>query len=276
MKAVFILSCGHSGSTLLDILLDSHSSVVGVGEMHGAKPNRPCTCGRRAGDCEVWRDALGAEPWQRREIYRPKLSYLLGRGPYFYSIGKKPVDDAEFTGATMRAYAQLLKRFNASIIVDSSKEVERAELIARDPNVEVIIIHLVRDGRGTTWSYIRKYKKLIPYLFMWFLSNVKIEIFKRRFKRRILFLRYEDLADNPEATLRKLCEKIGIPFEPAMLEFDKKEHHQIEGNRMRFVPGHAIHRDDKWRHDMPLWLRALFTLCFGWLNAFYAHKESLV
>ena len=133
---------------------------------------------------------------------------------------------------------------------------------------------MVRDGRGVTWSYVRKYHKLIPYFFTWFLSNLKIEVFRRRFRGKFIYLRYEDLVDDPQSILQKLCSEFGIEYEPGMLEYDTQEHHQIEGNRMRFVPGHTIYRDDKWRREMPTGLRAGFSICFGWLNAKYARKRS--
>jgi hypothetical protein len=274
MKVVFILGSGHCGATLLDMLLDSHSKIVGVGEMHNALRDRQCTCGKYAFECPVWRNALGAEPWPRREIFRRKWDSLVNRGPYRLVATHQPLDIEEFSNATIAAYKKILAMKGAEILVDSSKEVERVEVLIKTTEIEPLVIHLVRDGRGATWSYVRKYKRLLPFFYLWFFSNIKIELFRHRYEGAFLFLRYEDLVDYPEETLRMLCHKIGVPFEPGMLKFRDKEHHQIEGNRMRFATD-DIHRDDTWRREMPRSLRLLFTLCFGWLNAIYIHKRSL-
>jgi hypothetical protein len=45
----------------------------------------------------------------------------------------------------------------------------------------------------------------------------------RRPDTRSNVIRYENLATQPAATVAGLCEQIGIPFEPAMLEYGRSE-----------------------------------------------------
>jgi hypothetical protein len=46
MKVIFILGSGHCGSTLLDLILDSHSKVFSVGEIGDLRKQKIGTCGK--------------------------------------------------------------------------------------------------------------------------------------------------------------------------------------------------------------------------------------
>lgn len=269
IKVVYILGSGHCGATLLDMILGSHSEMFGVGEMHAAKYTSPCTCGLLARECPLWVDVLGPQPWPRQEIYRPKLSYVLNSGPYLSATRHTPIDTSTFIKDMLGQYRRILSYTHKKILVDSSKEVERTEVLVTSKEIDPVVIHLVRDGRGATWSYLRKYKKTFPYFYMWAFSNLKIELFRRRYTGTFIYLRYSDLVANPESVLRELCEYIGVAYEPVMLQFNTIPHHQIEGNRMRFVEGSVIYKDEKWRRDMPLYYRIPFDIVFGWLNFYY-------
>jgi hypothetical protein len=37
-------------------------------------------------------------------------------------------------------------------------------------------------------------------------------------------IRYEDLTTDPEPTLRRVCEHLGVAFEPGMLEYGEQDH----------------------------------------------------
>jgi len=58
VQCLYICGAGHSGSTLLDMLLGSHSRIASLGEvinlpMDWATNNR-CTCGAPVRDCALW------------------------------------------------------------------------------------------------------------------------------------------------------------------------------------------------------------------------------
>jgi hypothetical protein len=276
MKVLFILSSGHSGSTLLDLLLDGHPRLVGVGEMHSARPDELCACGREARDCPFWQVALGPEPWPRAP-YRPGMSFWLGRGPYRSLHKRVIVDPDAYVSSTETAYQRILDLSGADVVVDSSKTPERVELLSRSRVIEPVVLHLVRDGRGVTWSYTRKYGWGRSVLSRWYRANLRIEVLRWRMARRLSFefLRYEDLVEDPDRYLARLCGALDVPYEPSMLAFREGVHHQIGGNGMRLEGGDAIELDDAWKTAMPRSQRLVFDLCFGWLNAHYARRPSL-
>ena len=59
-KCIYICSAGHSGSTLLDLLLGSHSNVTSLGEINQLSKNLSlntlCTCGEEIRSCDFWKD----------------------------------------------------------------------------------------------------------------------------------------------------------------------------------------------------------------------------
>jgi len=141
-------------------------------------------------------------------------------------------------------------------VVDSSKSPDRAELLGKSKNIKPVIVHLVRDGKAVTWSYMRKYKKVLSFMWRWFSSNIKTEIIKRRNNFDYIFIRYEDLVRNPKKTVKKILFKVGLKYESGMVDFRNFTHHEIGGNRMRFKKSNV-----------------LFNLLFGWLNLYYKHKK---
>ena len=62
IKYLYICSAGHSGSTLLDLLLGSHTRIESLGEVsHLPKNialNTKCSCGENVRECSVWKPIL--------------------------------------------------------------------------------------------------------------------------------------------------------------------------------------------------------------------------
>lgn len=275
VPVVFVIGSGKCGSTLLDLLLDGHSQMFGVGEIERTREDSVCTCGTKARECPMWAHAF--PDWsKRREVYRPKLAFLRDRGPFLSTSTLRPIDEPAFVAEEVAAYRAVLAASGARIIVDSSAQPDRVDLLMRSPDIEPFFIFLVRDGRGVTWSYIRKYKKIFPFFFFWATMNLKNEWLLRRARRYgpALFMRYEDLVAHPEREVRRVCEMLDVPYEPRMLAFRQNEHHQVEGNRMRFAKD-PLRADEAWRWDMPRTLRVAFNALFGWLNLCYRYRSML-
>ena len=67
---VAVASAGHSGSTLLDLLLGNHSDVCSAGEMnrltlHAA--DRVCACGSTVTACDYWNRVRAVITRERRQ-----------------------------------------------------------------------------------------------------------------------------------------------------------------------------------------------------------------
>ena len=83
IKYIYICSAGHSGSTLLDLLLGSHSQIESLGEIiHLAKNislNTQCTCGEPVRSCLVWKQVVS--------ILNEQLEIDIFSAPYTLNVG---------------------------------------------------------------------------------------------------------------------------------------------------------------------------------------------
>lgn len=64
-------------------------------------------------------------------------------------------------------------------------------------------------------------------------------------------LQYEDLASDPEKSLKRVCSFLGWYYTRRMIEnFRTQECHAIAGNKMRYEST-GIYLDEKWRYHLP-------------------------
>ena len=105
MSGVFIASLGHSGSTLLDLMLGSHPRLVSLGEVHAddrargraAEPVHLREAGRGVPD-------LGVQPWKRsgatpHRPYGELHALVLARVREVCGDGVAPVDSSKHVPA---------------------------------------------------------------------------------------------------------------------------------------------------------------------------------
>lgn len=102
-------------------------------------------------------------------------------------------------------------------------------------------IYLVRDGRDVAKSFqsLRVYGKSVRQNTIEWREAIRWERkwLASRHASSMLRVRYEDLVLEPEATLRGICEFIGEPFEPQMLSWQES----VE----RLVPKRELHVHEK-------------------------------
>jgi len=277
---VYIVGSGHSGSTLLDMLLSAHSKIFGVGELcslsFGQIDKEICSCGRKALGCSFWSKILkglkGTDKIPSLSVKRNIFASLFNIPEFRFRERKNSLSIDQYLKFNEKLYQKIVEVSGNRVLLDSSKEVERAEILARSNKLNLIFIHLIRDGRGVMWSYKKKYKKTIFPIFIWLLTNLKAEIIKRRNKNvKTIFLRYEDLADKPEKELERILKILGLSFEKQMLNFSTAPQHQIAGNRLRLRKDREIKKDSSWRENLSQFDLFLFYLIAGFLNKYYGY-----
>lgn len=250
------------------MLLGTHPEIFGGGEIENMYSGEAvlCACGETATTCSVWSSLSDITEGQLK-IARTKKHTLL-RKPVFYNR-YGAFSRAQFVEDAIRVYRALQESSGKQIIVDSSKNPDRVRALCMDPRIDARVIHLVRDGRANTWSYIRKYNRTFPFIFWWFLTNVKIELLRREISVPWLYVHYDHFAEKPEQTLYRIATMLVVRPIFAARNFREYTHHQIAGNRMRKSGSGVIKRDMAWKTEMPWYQKMLFTLLFGWLNTYY-------
>lgn len=304
VQCLYICGAGHSGSTLLDMLLGSHSRVASLGEIINLPmdlaTNSTCTCGQRMRECGLWA-AVVREFEQRQGLDLENNPYALNLGPIYAAVG-----DARVTGGSYRLrrrlgtalhYLELRaglfgilrplvpatykgldnnlllydivgRRLDADFVVDSSKVYMKAVGLSKLAPDRVKIIFLIRDGRAVYYSMRkRKFERKFS-LDSWYAHFRRaLPLIERHVPaRNVLKVRYEDLASAPETELRRICAFAGIDFEPAMLNFKTKVHHNVNGNDMRFSSASDIRLDTTWQAKLGDDEKQYFELHAGWLN----------
>lgn len=202
--AVMICGAGHSGSTLLGMLLGRAEGAFYIGEgakaqylgdMSKALRKRACkVCGD---DCPVW----SGLSWD-------------GQTPLYPLI-------AAHTGART--------------IVDSTKRpdwisVRAAETAAAGATPMLIL--LLRDGRAVVNSRIRKYpdRPAAELIEGWLTQMAASRALFDVFTGPKMIVRYEELAADPERVMGQVCDFAGLAYDPAMLDMAAGEHHPLGGN----------------------------------------------
>jgi hypothetical protein len=168
----------------------------------------------------------------------------------------------------LNLYGAVLKVGNADTIVDSSKYPSYAFLLRQIPEIDLRVIHLVRDPRAVAHSWTRdkldpdapggeKMVKLPPFVtgLYWSVWNAALARICQRQRISRLVVRYEDLVAEPRRTLESICIWAGLDGRPLPFVGDKEVlltlNHAVSGNAVRFDQGLVqIVGDQAWSTSM--------------------------
>lgn len=291
-KVLYIGGLGRSGSTLLDRMLGQLPQVVSVGEVReiwrrGLLENRLCGCGVPYRACEFW-VAVGHEAFGGWDAVDLQATAALAESvdrhrnmPALRWPGMVPKAGARVRehAATLSALYGAIRRVSgAAVLVDSSKAPSYLTLLTQVPDVELAVVHLVRDSRGTAFSWnkvverpdvtdriahMRRYHP-VRIALRWSTRNWLMEMLARRGPH--LFLRYEQLVATPRESLADIADLLGISTDGTELCFisDGEVHlrpgHSVQGNPMRMRQGPVpLKLDEEWRSAMPAGQRRAVT-----------------
>jgi hypothetical protein len=182
-----------------------------------------------------------------------------------------------------------------SVIVDSSKIGLRLKYLLRDPQLDVRVIRLIRDGRAVALSYMDPFafadatdpgrraggsgghrdcerKPMAEAAREWRRSNEEAEtLLPTVGQSRWIEVRYEDLCANPAETVRRLCRFLGVDSVRVVLDFRSVEQHVL-GNGMRLDSTSEIRLDERWREHLTEDDLRVFHRVAGNLNRRYGYN----
>lgn len=196
-EVAFIASLPRSGSTLVEQILVSHRDMEGANEIRDLSELIDATAvgdGRRF---PFWVSAMDAEGWQRLgEAYLARTTPWRSAKPRF--------TDKNLLN-WMLAGAALSMLPGARVVV-----------VRRDP-VETCLA-CFRQGFDHGAEFSNDLDETADvYVDFWRLTRFWLQ----RFPERVFDLEYEKLVAEPEPTIRRLLDFLGLPFDPACLEFYK-------------------------------------------------------
>ncbi|MDZ7359717.1 MAG: sulfotransferase [candidate division KSB1 bacterium] len=186
---VFILSHNYSGSTWLSLLLGSHSQAFYLGELnkfYSRKYPMPCAlCAKRGEVC-----------------------------PYFYDVTEVHPSDI---------HNVLFERTGKQVLVDNSKRLKWSYRFLGDRSYQHKFVHLIKDPRAIYYSL--SIRNRADEFGEWALRHAEIDAFLAEYDLDKLLLTYNELAGHTDEALARLCDWIGIAYEPAQKEYWRFEHH---------------------------------------------------
>lgn len=246
---IYILGAGHCGSTILSLALDRHSDVLAVSEIVGLNAKQS----GYAGD----QDFRQHEFWSRvAESYEQDFGESFWNVKFSSSVRATSGSSCDWGKRNENVFSSIAKTAGKSLIVDASKQPRRLELLLQENTLNIGVIYLVRDARAIVHSYDRKYKSF----WLGFRQVSRLDRRARGIGKRFsnvpwMTLRYEDLTEDFQRSIERVCVFCGISFQKSMLLPDTASFNGVGGNRLRLKPIEAITSDRSWEKAMPAWKR---------------------
>jgi len=294
VRVLYVGGTGRSGSTLLANVLGELPCCVSVGELRfvwerGMLEDRLCGCGVAFSACPFWREVLRVafdgrtpDPARMSSIQRQALR---GRNlPRLVATRRRPqrlisgLDD--LPAALSRLYRAVSTVSGADVVVDSSKLPTFAVLVDSIPDVDLTLLHLVRDPRAAAFSWRRvkaqpdrraegasmERRGVGKSVGLWMAWNLVLEAFWRGRRSRYLRVTYEEFVLRAGAVIGRVGSDLGLPpGDPAVVVGDGTVRlgtsHTVAGNPGRLRSGSVrLALDDEWRAAMPLRDRLAVTI----------------
>jgi hypothetical protein len=197
----------------------------------------------------------------------------VARGPN----GRHAAELAEYVAVFRRLYSAIAAQSGAQVVVDSSKHSSLAYCLRTDPQIDLRVLHAVRDSRGVAYSWTKRVRRPestegsdlmtryspVRSAVLWSGHNALLALLARLGTPTRL-LRYEDFIADPPGTLQDLAAFAGVPAgRPDFLDATSVQlgpSHTVAGNPMRFTVGRIqLRSDDAWRTRLPAPQRHLTT-----------------
>jgi Sulfotransferase family len=225
----FVVGVGRSGTTLLRMMLDSHSEIAMPPETHFI-PQFIQASGKLRYSPATMTKAIVHDQRRRWNDFGIEEADLLA--------AFEAVEPFNTTDALRAFYSLYAEKHGKTRWGDKTPDYVRKMKKIQNTLPEARFIHVIRDGRDAGLSQnsriAKRGKDPIPPKEMarrWRKRIVKSRIDSEEVHHYIE-VRYEDLITDTEGVLRRVCDHIEIDFDPAMLSY-----HERAGERLQEMAG---------------------------------------
>lgn len=226
IKVLYIAGFERSGSTIVNRVLGQVDRFVAWGELrdiwqHGIVENRSCSCGAMFRECCAWTKILdtgfgGINLVEAQEMMKLLQKTRASVLPHYFGVGQKLFRNdgiKKYLKTLENLYQAIQTTTESKVIVDSTKASWYGYVLGTLPNIDLYIVHIVRDPRGVCYSlqhrksrgeaFCQWYNPFHASL-SWNFKNYASEILLNRFPERYIRMRYEDFVQNPKLAVESL------------------------------------------------------------------------
>jgi Sulfotransferase family len=305
----YIGGFGRSGSTLLETIAACFDEVCVLGEVvhvweRGVREDRLCSCGEPFSRCPFWQEigTLAFGGWRASDAAdMRRLWSTVDRtrdipvATWTRAGSPAAVAMREYADRFAAVYDAATRITGAPVLIDSSKHASTAFVLRRHPDLDLRVVHMVRDSRGVAYSwtkqvprperdehgdviYMHRYPPWRAAL-LWDAQNAAFAALGRT-RTPVWRLLYEQLLTDPVETTRSLAGFLDLPTASitdflSPTEVRVGPTHQIAGNPMRFHSGTVpLRRDDAWRQKLPARDRRVVTALTAPLMRSYGYRGT--
>lgn len=274
INVIYITSQGHSGSTLLTLLLGGHSEIFAIGEANAFSEQRriaryqkflKAQQNRTIKKSQIYESHLekncmcGAASVKVCPVWSKINSHLLNN--YQLSLESLDVnhpDDEIFNNHNLALFKSIAAVAGVSYVVDAAKEFKRMKRLQCIDELKVRPIHLRRSAHGYVYSGVKRKLPWWKYIRSYTLREIERNLFLAQ--KDHYFLQYESMALHANYTTQSIMQWLDLPFDPNQMNWSENKQHLIAGNHMRFNNSAAIRLDEKWKKSLPLYLKVIISI----------------
>lgn len=295
----YILAPSYTGSTLLTFLLSMNEGIATIGELkataRGDLDKYLCSCGLVQRECHFWKKVSS-------EMQKTDAGFTLEDFGTHFRGGSALCDRLLRAGVRAgflevvrdallrsvpgwRAHLDRILDRNRQMIevicdlqggamfLDGSKDPIRVRLLSAAGHWRIKVIYLIRDGRGATNSYMRHYSVPMETAAReWCTVHRECDRVVRELgDGTCVRVHYEDLCRDPEPTMARICDFLGLRAGPVEFGSQASEHH-ILGNQMRLKSTKEIKLDEKWKDALTPEDLNVFEQIAGEFNRKYGYE----
>ncbi|ETX00184.1 MAG: hypothetical protein ETSY1_12155 [Candidatus Entotheonella factor] len=222
MRRLFLVGCPRSGTTLLQSLLAAHSQVVSFSESHFYNTMTTSRLGLRR---------LGLASPRTRSKFSGFLN-LIGHPEMQHYLPSFAISRRQYSRAFIAVLDTVARQQNKQVWLEKTPRHLHYIDDIRALVPECKFIHLVRNGEdvvASLYEVVNQHPDRWPSIPAGDAASC-IDRCVNRWVQSIrlslgyvgepnhMMVRYEHLVEAPDEVVQELCEFMGIPFEPQMLE----------------------------------------------------------
>lgn len=309
-RVIMLGGLGRSGTTLVERIVGELPGVMALGEIvhlwrRDIRDDERCGCGKHFSDCDFW-IAVGEEAfggWANVDVARVEaLREKVERTRFIPKLARTKLapehrhDVIAYGDYYAKVYRAAATVAGAQVVIDSSKHSSLAFCLRWHPDIDLRVVHVVRDSRAVAYSWTKQVarpetdgaEEMTRYsptrsALLWDAHNAAFGWLRRR-GVPVRTIRYEDFLADPVAVTASIATFADLDLSDNSFGYLTTDHvdltggHSAAGNPMRFKTGRLdLARDDEWRAKLPAGQRRLVSaVTLPMLRAYGYRKDRHV